>query len=1815
MSEASDVQRPGFAVLTLYTPEIADWAEPVAQRKREYCDRHGYEFACAFESLDNSRHPVWSKLLLIERHLSSQPGCTWAFWTDADSVIMNPSLRLEDFVDDHDLIISEDHNGLNAGVFFLRNGDRSLSFLRRAYGMREFLASAGREQAAMADLLRTGAHGLKVKRVPQKLFNAYRANYCPGDFMLHFAGMKDKAALITAALRAGPDGKPFPTISGVILARNEEHNIVDCINALRPHVSEIVLIDMESSDRTVDLARPLADKVLAHPLVTRFDAARNIAIPTASNDWLWFVDADERIPARTGDLVNDLIRREGDQIASIMIPFKTYFCGQWMEHCGWWPGYCMARVLKRGHFEFNARLHGGVRCDGRQVVVAPDPRLGIEHFSYRSVEHYISKFNAYTSTEALQLSQDGSHWDWQIATREMVRDLWTYYERNDGALDGARGWILSWLSGQYRWLSHAKLIDHAPQGPESARSPSIPESLDSVLALMADTLTALRADRPVPPLGIVWRSFTWDSSGYADDSRTLVKALACGSRPLLVVPTQENDGKRPFPEAEVGLFKSLCNAKRPRYFAAIWNAIAPTATRDPLAAVNILRTMFETDRIPDFWVPHLEQFDEVWVLSKHSARAFRRSGVPPERIRIVPSCVDTAVYSPAGDRFPLPASLHDRFVFLSVFDWHPRKGWDLLLRAYCREFKTDEGVGLLMKVTRQHGHSPETVMQQAAQAVASEGQSLAERPDIIIWEKDLSQAEMAALYRSAGAFVLPTRGEGWGRPFMEAMACGLPVIGTAQTGNAEFMDNENSFIVPAREAPASLEAIREVPRYGRHRWIEPSFPELRAQMRMAAGDEKIRQSKAQRALTDVQSRFNLRAGREGIERALDEIENRFLPVVLPDARPEQARVVIEGEFFAGHSFSQVNEQLSLQLMRDPGLALAVDRVQGQPTCGRDVPHAYLIVPAFQRKFKNGPEVTIRHCYPPHWEKPRQGKWVHIQPWEFGFLPVDWVAPLRDNVDEIWIPSEYVRKVYERSGIPAEKIHVISWGVDPQVFNPEAPPRFLPTRKSFAFLFVGGAIVRKGIDRLLAAYLAEFSRDEDVCLIVKDMGTNSFYRDGYRDRILQASNDDRNPEIIYSEARLTTGQLASLYTACQCLALPYRGEGFGLPILEAMACGVPAIVPRGGPSDDFASDDTAFLLPTDEAQCEHPLPLCGPPTDLAVKVEDIRIAMRLAFERREDTRQMGQRASRAVAHLTWAETARRMSARLHALTGRDRDSSIVSAETTSGGDRDTIAPAVKHPTLSLCMIVRDNAGTLDAAITSIKPWVDEMIVVDTGSLDDTPAIAKKHGARVYHFPWCDDFSAARNESLRHAMGEWIFWMDSDDVIDAACGQKLRAIADQPLASSPMAYVMQVYCPGAQDGANLTIVDHVKMFRNRLELRFDHRIHEQILPAIRRAGGEVAWTDVFVRHAGADISPEGRARKHARDLRLLQMELAERPDHPFTLFNLGMTYADMRDYERAADYLGRSILISPPGDSHVRKAFALLVSSLTESGRIPAAWETCERGLSIFPKDAELLFRRGILAHRCGRLEDAKLAYLAALSSGEERHFSSLDPGIRGFKARHNLAIVYADMGRFAEAEIEWRRVVHEAPEFTPGWRGLGETLIRQRKYQQAATESSRLLSHRRFRLEGLMLQAEVAKAEGNSEESLHLLEQAISEFSEEAEPLRRICQVLFESGDPSRAEVVLRKLVQREPGDASARHNLGTMLLQLNRLEDAEAEYRTSLELRPNSPATHQNLGYVLRGLGRTDEANAAFAEAVRLSHRQGEAGPAYPRPNSGEAQG
>ncbi len=267
-------------------------------------------------------------------------------------------------------------------------------------------------------------------------------------------------------------------------------------------------------------------------------------------------------------------------------------------------------------------------------------------------------------------------------------------------------------------------------------------------------------------------------------------------------------------------------------------------------------------------------------------------------------------------------------------------------------------------------------------------------------------------------------------------------------------------------------------------------------------------------------------------------------------------------------------------------------------------------------------------------------------------------------------------------------------------------------------------------------------------------------------------------------------------------------------------------------------------------------------------------------------------------------------------------------------------------VSLTMIVRNEEHNLGHCLESAKGLFDETIVLDTGSKDRTVEIARSFGARVFDFVWVDDFGAARNAALARARGDYAFWLDADDLIEAPERAKLKTLFGRLLRGGTMpAYVVRCSCDPGPDGAGGdTVVDHIRLFPLIEGVRWTYRVHEQILPALKRAGVPVEWTDITVRHTGySDRSL--RFRKLERDCRILREELAERPDDPFTLFNLGSIAIERTEWNEALGYLKRSLAGSAPTDSIVRKLYALIARSYQMLRDYPAALASCAEGLSL------------------------------------------------------------------------------------------------------------------------------------------------------------------------------------------------------------------------------------------------------------------------------
>lgn len=357
-----------------------------------------------------------------------------------------------------------------------------------------------------------------------------------------------------------------------------------------------------------------------------------------------------------------------------------------------------------------------------------------------------------------------------------------------------------------------------------------------------------------------------------------------------------------------------------------------------------------------------------------------------------------------------------------------------------------------------------------------------------------------------------------------------------------------------------------------------------------------------------------------------------------EAAPRAAVVAWHGAFAARHSLAHVNRELARRLGAASGGALGVRQTE------RDARVA-------------SADVHVTHGWPPALSAPGAGRWIVFQPWEYGSMPAEWLAPFRDQADEVWVYTPWNRDRYVEDGLDPAKVAVVPLGVDATRFRPDAPPssRVLgATDRAFRFLFVGGTIRRKGVDVLLAAWRRAFRRDDDVALIVKDFCKQGAYKgQTHEARIAEAAADPDAAPIVYLDDDLDDAELAGLYASCHALVHPYRGEGFGLPVLEAMASGLPTLVTRGGACDAFCDASTSLFIGAERRPAQSPIPLVRGGWTLEPSAAQLAGLLRLARSYPDALRDMGLRArEKAAREWTWERAAAVAADRIARLLARD-----------------------------------------------------------------------------------------------------------------------------------------------------------------------------------------------------------------------------------------------------------------------------------------------------------------------------------------------------------------------------------------------------------------------------------------------------------------------------------------------------------------------------------------------------------------------------------
>jgi tetratricopeptide (TPR) repeat protein len=366
------------------------------------------------------------------------------------------------------------------------------------------------------------------------------------------------------------------------------------------------------------------------------------------------------------------------------------------------------------------------------------------------------------------------------------------------------------------------------------------------------------------------------------------------------------------------------------------------------------------------------------------------------------------------------------------------------------------------------------------------------------------------------------------------------------------------------------------------------------------------------------------------------------------------------------------------------------------------------------------------------------------------------------------------------------------------------------------------------------------------------------------------------------------------------------------------------------------------------------------------------------------------------------------------------------------------------TVSLCMIVKDEAAMLPRCLAAVRDFVDELIVVDTGSTDDTVEIAESFGARVLHHEWTGDFSAARNVSLDAASGDWLLYLDADEVLVEGDGPRLRELLGQTWREG--FFLTETNHVGdLEDGAAVTH-NALRLFRNREAYRFEGRVHEQFAHHLPNLPERVVPSQVRIEHFGYLGAVRDAKEKSRRNLELLQRQLEEGVDTPFLHFNLGSERAAAGDTAGSLVHLETAWekLESDPERleyGYFPSLASRRVKALNANGRHTDALDAADGVLRLLPSFTDVVLEQA-LAHRgLGDTEQAIEAFERCIAMGDAPARYSATVGAGSFHARSLLAEVYIGAGRLDDAADELQHVLEHHPAFIGAVEPFTRVLLR------------------------------------------------------------------------------------------------------------------------------------------------------------------------------
>lgn len=354
-------------------------------------------------------------------------------------------------------------------------------------------------------------------------------------------------------------------------------------------------------------------------------------------------------------------------------------------------------------------------------------------------------------------------------------------------------------------------------------------------------------------------------------------------------------------------------------------------------------------------------------------------------------------------------------------------------------------------------------------------------------------------------------------------------------------------------------------------------------------------------------------------------------------------------------------------------------------------------------------------------------------------------------------------------------------------------------------------------------------------------------------------------------------------------------------------------------------------------------------------------------------------------------------------------------------------------ISLCMIVKNEEQVIARCLSSVQHLVDEIIIVDTGSTDNTKQIASQFTNHVYDFEWNSNFAEARNKSIRHATGRWILVLDADEYLEtnSTDSKQLRDYLSTHNTPQPKAYNVRIlnFTDSGYDETKFMESSNPRIFNNFRQISYTQPIHEQLTSSLGKIRFEKIPFTVY--HSGYTHSIVQQKNKSQRNMSILQTMQQGKEEDPYFQFILGNEYMNMEQPEKALAAYTLSLDKSTSNDAWYHHLLDRLITVELQQEYYLAAYRHIEIGINCKPKQTDYYCLKGILLDSLGFFKKATSEFerciqLADLADKNKEPYWIVQPLSGIITPLQMLGEIYRKKGDIANAIQYWIRVLANQP---------------------------------------------------------------------------------------------------------------------------------------------------------------------------------------------